>query len=104
MSKVTVEPGICGFETTIEAVAEDKKNVRLSIETQCPNLKPLAEELTTADGYKECFAKVGESPVFVTVRKYCRHAACPVPTAIIKGIEVACNLALPRDVKMTISK
>lgn len=104
MSKVTVEAGICGFVTTIDAFLEDKHNVRLVIETDCPSLKPMTEELTTVDGMKECFSKIGESMVFQIIRKYCKHAACPVPTAIIKGIEVACNFALPKDVKMNIIK
>ncbi|MCR3923429.1 MAG: hypothetical protein NUK65_13095 [Firmicutes bacterium] len=104
MATATVEAGVCGFSTTIEAVPEDRGNVKLIIDTACPNLKPLAQELATVNGMKECYAKIGESTVFEVTRKYCKHAACPVPTAIHKAIEVACKLALPRDVKMTISK
>ncbi|MHB1443957.1 MAG: DUF6951 family protein [Candidatus Humimicrobiaceae bacterium] len=36
--------------------------------------------------------------MYETCRKYCKHAACPVPSGIIKAIEVACRLALPKDV------
>lgn len=104
MAKVTVEPGICGLVTTIEAIQEDRKTVRLTIDTACPNLKPLSEELATIDGMKECFAKIGDSVIFETTRKYCKHAACPVPTGIHKCVEVACKLALPKDVIITISK
>lgn len=31
------------------------------------------------------------------------HAACPVPAGLVKAIEVAAKLALPRDVAMRIS-
>lgn len=37
-------------------------------------------------------------------RRNIKHAACPVPSAIIKGVEVACGLALPKDVEIKIAK
>jgi hypothetical protein len=38
--------------------------------------------------------KAGEGKVYELCRKYCKHAACPVPSGIIKAIEVSCGLAL----------
>ena len=35
--------------------------------------------------------------------EHCFHSACPVPVGIIKAVEVAAGLALPADVRMTIS-
>jgi len=32
------------------------------------------------------------------------HAACPVPSAILKAIEVEVGAALPQDVTMTIER
>lgn len=105
MIKVTVNGGACGFMTHIEANAEDG-DTTLKIETECPALKPLAEELTTINGFEECMGKgkIGDTPIFQAARKYCKHAACPVPTAIIKGVEAANGLALPRTITMTITK
>jgi hypothetical protein len=99
---VKVNPGVCGFKTVIEASSENKRQALLDIKTDCPNLKPLESELKTADAYKEVFAKFGKSGVFETTAKYCKHSACPVPTAILKGIEACCGLALPRDVVIEI--
>ena len=97
--KVTkVAAGICGFHSEISASSQEGRQVDIVFRTDCPNLKPLEEELTQVDAFKECFAKVGDSPVFHLARKYCKHAACPVPTAIIKAVEVAGKLALPKDV------
>ncbi len=95
-----VDAGICGFKTIIEASLKERKIVEISMQTECPDLKPMAEELREVDAYKECFAKVGESPVFHLARKYCKHAACPVPTAVIKAVEVAAKLALPKNVEI----
>ena len=104
MAIVKVNAGICGFNTLIKVSSEDMQNAVIRFETECPNLKPLEQELKEVDSFQECFAKVGASNVFEQCRKYCKHAACPVPTAIVKGIEVACGLALPKDVMIQISK
>lgn len=104
MVETVVHAGVCGFKTVIEVDSEDMQTAKVKISTECPSLKPLEQELTEVDGYEECFAKVGESNVYEVARKHCRHAACPVPAAILKGIEVACGLALPADVSISITK
>ena len=100
--EVNVNPGVCGFKTTMRATSEDKRHAALDIKTDCPNLKPLESELKVADAYKECFSKFGSSIVFQAASRVCKHAACPVPTAILKGIEASCGLALPRNVAIEI--
>ncbi len=97
MAHTEVNAGVCGFVTRMEASSEDGQTVKLSIQTQCPSLKPIETELTEADGFTECFAKLGDSPIYGLAKKYCKHPGCPVPAALIKSIEVACGFALPRD-------
>lgn len=104
MVEVKVNAGVCGFITIVKVDSEDMQNAVIQIETECPNIKPMEMEMKEVDGYEECFSKLGESRVYELAKKYCRHAACPVPSAIIKGIEVACGLALPRDVDIKITK
>jgi hypothetical protein len=104
MVEVKVNPGICGLNTVIKVDSEDMQNAVIEIVTECPNIKPMEQELKEADGYEECFARLGDSMVYQLANKYCKHSACPVPSAIIKGIEVACGLALPKDVDIKISK
>lgn len=72
----------------------------MHLETECPGVKAMESELQEIDGFAECFAKIGESRVYRLAAKCCRHIAYPVPAAILKGVEVACGLALPRDVEM----
>jgi hypothetical protein len=64
----------------------------------------MSQELKEVDAFEEYFSKFGNSKVYELAKKFCKHPACPVPSAIIKGIEVACGLALPKDVEITISK
>ena len=46
-----------------------------------------------------------EGPLTLQLAPTCSsHPACPVPTGIIKAIEVEAGLALPRDVATKISK
>ncbi|MEI8094292.1 MAG: hypothetical protein WCG80_08785 [Spirochaetales bacterium] len=104
MAHVHVEPGICGFTTEITAVADDDLQVKVSLTSDCEAIKAMEADLQELDGYTEVLGKWGSSTVAKAARLHCHHAACPVPAAILKGIEVACVLALPKDVVMRISK
>lgn len=102
--EVEVNPGICGFKTIVKVNSEDMQNAIIELLTECPNIKPMEQELKEIDGYEECFSKLGDSKVYELAEKYCKHAACPIPSAIIKGIEAACGLALPGDVHFKITR
>ncbi|MDA8229616.1 MAG: hypothetical protein M0T74_18340 [Desulfitobacterium hafniense] len=102
MTRVNINPGICGFNSLIKLDSQDQQMVAIDFTTECPNLKPLELELKEIDAYEECFAKIGESGVYKLCRKYCKHTSCPVPSGIIKGIEVASRLALPQEVKIVV--
>lgn len=104
MVEVIVDAGICGFITTIQIDSEDMQIASIKINTDCPNLKPMEDELVELDGYAACFAKIGDGIVYDCAKKYCRHPGCPVPIAIVKGVEVACGLALPKDPTVKITK
>jgi hypothetical protein len=104
MVEVKINAGICGFVTVIRADSEDLQTAELEIVTDCPNLKPLEKELKEADAFKECFAKVGDGEIYKMCKKYGKHAACPVACAIIKAVEVSCELALPKKISMEITK
>ncbi len=104
MVEVNVDPGVCGLKTVIKVESDDMQNAKVEIKTQCPNLKPMEQEIKEIDAFEECFAKLGDSKVYECAKKYCKHPGCPVPSAIIKGIEVACGLALPKDVHFKITK
>lgn len=104
MATVTVFPGICGLKTRLTATADEDQMVSIQIESECPHITALQDELVELDGYGECFARYSTSTVYAAAEKHVRHLACPVPTAILKGMEVACGLALPKDVTLTIVK
>ena len=104
MIKVEIDAGICGFTSTVLAESPDMQNVEVRFSTNCPNLKPLEGDPITIDAYTEAFGPVGETSVYHLMRPYCKHAACPVPAAMVKAVEAAAGLALPQDVRITMSK
>lgn len=104
MATVIVKPGACGLESTIVATKESLKKVNIQIESACPHIQNMQEDLQSINGMNECFAKFGSSQIYTAANKHCKHLACPVPTGIVKVVEVACEFAVARDVEMKISK
>ncbi len=104
MIEVKVDPGICGLKSEAHFDSEDMQTVNVDFKTDCPSLKALEQELGEIDGYDVAFAKYGEGPIMELAKQHCKHPGCPVPAALIKGVEVACGMALPKDAGITIEK
>jgi hypothetical protein len=104
MVKVTVDAGVCGFVSKIEADSSDGQNATVSFSTDCPNLKPLEKEIKTIDGFSECFGKISTTESYKIADEYVKHPACPVPCGIVKAVEAACGLALPKSCSIVIEK
>lgn len=104
MAKVHVNPGVCGLETTILATADDDQTVTLTVESACAHIMAMAAAIPEVDGYAEAFGKLGDGEIYKAAHNHCKHPACPVPSGFVKAVEVACGLALPRDVRMTVTK
>ena len=78
--------------------------MRVEFETDCGYVEQLAEALTEVDPYKEISYR-GEGPVTLKLAaEHLVHPACPVPSGIIKAIEVEAGLALPKDASIKPSK
>lgn len=104
MAKAEIFSGICGFHTTVHAVADAEGKVHLKIESECKSVRKMAQVLTEVDPYRE-FTNRGEGPLTRQVAIQCLpHSACPVPSGIIKAIEVEAGLALPADATIKVSK
>jgi hypothetical protein len=103
MASAEIESGICGFCTTVRTTSEGRK-VRVEFETDCGYVEQLAEALTEVDPFQEISYR-GEGPVTLRLAaEHLVHPACPVPSGIIKAIEVEAGLALPKDASIKPSK
>lgn len=102
MTKVMIEPGICGFVTQVLADSEDQLEVKLKVKSGCKSIKEMMEELgDTFDAYELCIRKPGEGPLFDYAKEHFPvHVACPVINGIIKAAEAECRLALKKDVSI----
>jgi len=102
LAQADIHSGICGFNTTVKARL-DGSNCSISIESQCEAIQRLAAELTWVDPFQEISFRGAGPTTLQLAAKHCSHAACPVPTAIIKVVEVEAGLALPADVTIKLS-
>jgi hypothetical protein len=98
---VIVDPGICGFPCLITARVLDARAVSLKIsESECKQIQRLAERLGKIS-MPELFTPVSRNPVYLAADKSGCHTSCVIPAAVLKAVEAAMGLALPRDVRIT---
>jgi hypothetical protein len=102
MANVTVEAGVCGFTTKIQAVSADKQSVQLSFASDCPHVVKAREELAAVEAWQELFKKPHETTVYQVLSKHLPHVTCPLYSGFLKAIEVAAGMALPRNAAITI--
>jgi hypothetical protein len=104
MAKAVIDAGICGFKTTVLATMNEDGSINLAIDSDCKAVCKLGDQLQNVDPYRE-FSWRRNLPLTHELAPKClSHPACPVPSGIIKAIEVAAGLALPADVTIQVSK
>jgi hypothetical protein len=102
MSKVVVDAGCCRYKAVVRAKKTGKMTVCVTISSACEMLTDMNPELAEVDWRRGVFEAISDCTVYQICSKHIRHAACPVPAAILKAIEVEAGLALPVDVTMKI--
>jgi hypothetical protein len=101
MAELFVEAGVCGFTARITTTTRPDGMVALTVSTDCPHVARLAQALPEIDPLREITYR-GEGPaVLQAAAATLPHPACVVPAAILKAVEVAAGLALPRDPRIT---
>lgn len=107
-AKAEIDAGVCGFQTVVVAQCDDGQNVTIDVQSGCEKIRAIAAALNEkgpVDAYAEMSPAEG-STVLATARERQKAgcAACAVPIAIFKTVQVAAGLALPRDVSIRLSK
>lgn len=103
MTRVEVNPGVCGFKATILARANEGGKIHIEIESECTYVQEFAEQVGELDPFKE-WNSFFESAVFKSANTCINHTDCVIPTAILKAVNVEAGLALPADVTLEITK
>jgi len=101
--KLTIDAGVCRFKTRVHAIgSEDYMSVNLVIESECPNVKKIAEKLKVVDAIEIVSPPLTGNSVyraFDEIRE--AHSACPVPSGILRACEAASGNALKKNVTFT---
>ncbi len=97
-----VDAGVCKMKTVIRAVQSDDMMVGISIDSDCHNILKMSWGIKSINPYTEIESKICETDVYKRANETLPHAACPVPCAIIKAVEVASDMGIKRDATITI--
>lgn len=106
MTKVKIDPGICGLITQVEAQStetDDGIEVKVKVNSACAAVQKMFEELgDTFDAYDICLSRPGQNEFFEYAGEHFPgHASCPTIAGIIKCMEVESKLALPKTAQTT---
>ena len=99
MTIVRVNAGACRFKARIEVFNTGNYVFETKIETDCPYIRKLQEDLTSFNLFEEVQNVFG-----VQIRDLAsKHilgscVGCPVPSAILKAAQKDAGLALPRNI------
>lgn len=107
-STAGIEAGICGYTTRITATSDADQQVTFVIESKCGKIQKLAAaigQLGAVDAIQETNSR-RLGTLTETVRSHVHGccAGCVVPVGIIKAMQVAAGLSLPKDVSISISQ
>jgi len=97
MTKVMVEHGICGFKSTISAAAKPDYTVEIVIDSDCPNLVNIPDDMLVIDPIME-MTQTGS--IGGKLAEFIPHTSCVCVPAIIKAAEAEAGLALKKDVSI----
>jgi len=97
MTSLVVDPGPCGFTSKIQVVRVSARRAQVTVESDCEQVNRMGSELADLD-IRSVMRPPGESIVYQIAARHACHLTCPLPLAILKGIEAEFQLALPRPV------
>ena len=103
MTKVRIEPGVCGFTAVVTAHSDNGEDVTVTVDSGCKGVQNLMAVLGDSfDPYELCFAKPGKNPLYEAAAEHLpSHGACPVIAGITKCVEAECRLALKKNASIT---
>jgi hypothetical protein len=102
MTEIAIDAGICGFSTVVAAIAGPHKSYSVRLRSECPLVQQFGEDLPPLS-LRDIFQPFLENPVYRVASRVLSHTSCPIPSGVLKALEVEAEMALPRDVHMIFS-
>lgn len=103
-TRAKIYAGACGFTSVVRARRTTKNKVEVKIISACKMLQKMNEDLEILDWRHDLFTSILESVVYLSASRRLRHTDCPVPSAIIKTIQIELDGMVPTDVSMKFEK
>ncbi len=103
MTTVVVNSGACGYTVTISAEKNADGKISISLDTDCEMVNKMLDDIAQLDK-TAAFVRIEDNPVYRSASKHLKHAACSVPSGILKALEVAAGLNVPKDVTIAFVK
>ena len=98
MTKVVVDPGICGFIATIDVAALSDHTARVTLTSDCESAIKVGELLKEVDWFSLLRQQGDCYSAYQAAVQNVGHITCPVPVAILKAVEAELGLASSKDV------
>ncbi len=103
-SRAKVFAGACGFTSVVRATRVDKSHINVKIISACKMLQKMNEDLEHLNWQRDIFNSICNSLVYRSADKHLMHTDCPVPSAIVKVIQIELDGMVPVDVNMKFEK
>jgi hypothetical protein len=103
-TEVEVTSGICGFNTRIKAEKAEGKKIRITLSSDCEMVAKMQNDVAELEMIAAAFTRFLENPVYRSASKCLKHVACPVPSGILKALEVEAGLCLPKNASIVFIK
>jgi hypothetical protein len=101
MTRIHVDPGICGLCATVDALRTGKRECRVTIESACEKVKTFAAQLDKVTLADILPRHLNRSAVYEKAGQCELHGSCPIPCAVIKAAEAEMELALRKNIMIT---
>jgi len=104
MAKAVVEPGACGLKVVVLAELNEDNTVNIDFHSACKLVTGMKEEFKNLNWKKGVFSKMLDSYIYNICSKHLKHVDCPVPSAILKTLQVLLDAAVEQEVKIKVTK
>jgi len=99
VTKLKIDPGICGLCTTVSVKSKGRRRYEVSVKSECEMIRKLGDQISELS-MMDAFTRTLENPVYRSAAACLKHVSCPVPSGLLKALEVEAGLAIPKDVCM----
>jgi hypothetical protein len=96
MTRVVIRSGSCGFTATVTAKRGPDRKVHITLDSDCEMVRRMRDDVRELE-MTAALTGFANNPVYRSAAKHLKHVACPVPSGILKVIEVETGLNVPRD-------